>query len=115
MEVTDTKLREENFGLRLALKARDTELNKLKESLMSSLSDLWKEQEDIKNMLMNEIEETKKATKQRDSWKKYALILEGKIREMTEKKNAYKQMVKSFSDVIKKILPESPVEDSLVL
>ena len=98
------KLKEEYKWLRQAFDEKDKKL----ENLNHALKILWSDTKAAKKA-------AKKAEKDHDLWEKYALFLEGKIREMTEKKNTYKQMVKSFSDVIKKILPESPVEDSIVL
>ena len=94
------KLKEENKWLRQAFGAKGRELENLKHAL---------------KILWSDTKEAKKAAKEHASREKHALFLEGKLQEMTEKKNTYKQMVKSFSDVSKKILPEDPVASSLVL
>ena len=105
------RLNQENTDLRIALGGRDRDLQRLNENMQI----IWKEEGDICDMLMKTIEEVKKTEKEQASWEKYALFLEGKLQEMTKKKNTYKQMVKSFSDVSKKIRPEGPVADNLVL
>ena len=118
MALTEEELREElrrlnqeNTSLRIALGGRDRDLQRLNENMQI----IWKEEGDICDMLMKTIEEAKKAEKEQASWENYALFLEGKLREMTEKKNTYKQMVKSFSAASKKIYLEDPVASSLVL